>query len=133
MGKEIAEKIAEHQGKPKLPGLSKKEKLRYKEELKALAAEHVPTVVETLAKIVTAKDVPASAKVAAGSAILDRFAGRPVKDDDRHTEQSQLERMGEAELLAFICEASVNFQRKLGLPSQRLSSQPRGEFISIAI
>ena len=101
---DIAKRIAEHQAKPKLPGLSKKEKLKYKEELKDLAAEHVPTVVETLAKIVTAKDVPASAKVAAGSAILDRFAGRPVKDDERQTEQSQFERMGEVELLAFICE-----------------------------
>lgn len=104
MGYEIAEKIAKHHAKPRLPGFSRKEKLRYKEELKALAAEHVPTVVETLAKIVTAKDVPASAKVAAGSAILDRFAGRPVKDDERQTEQSQLERMGEGDLLAYICE-----------------------------
>ena len=104
MGNEIAEKIAKHQAKPRLPGFSRKEKLKYKEELKALAAEHVPEVVKTLANIVKAKDVPASAKVAAGSALLDRFAGKPKFADERETEKSQLERMGEAELLAFICE-----------------------------
>ena len=50
------------------------------------------------------KNAPASAKVAAATQLLDRVAGKPRLIDERETEQSQLERMSEGEVLAYICE-----------------------------
>ena len=101
-GTDIAKKIAEH--KPKLPGLSRKEKLKYKEELKALAAEHVPSAVDTLAKLTKDKNVPASARVAASSAILDRFAGRPAKPEDKLSPEHELDKLSAPQLVQRICD-----------------------------
>jgi hypothetical protein len=106
----IAEKIKEH--KPKLPGLSKKEKLRYKEELKALAAEHVPTVVETLAGLVKNKNVPASARVAASNSILERFAGRAAKEESEANPEHTFDRMSQAQLLGFMCETIAGLSQE---------------------
>ena len=114
MGTEISisEKIAKHKAKP--PALSKKEKLQYKEQLKALAAEHVPDVVKTLAGIVKGgRDVPASAKVAAGSAILDRFAGKAKQPIDEKDSDREMDRMSEAQLIAFLCGQIAGMSQEL--------------------
>jgi hypothetical protein len=89
--------------------LSRKEKLKYKEELKALAAEHVPTAVDTLAKLTKDKNVPASARVAASSAILDRFAGRPSKPEDKLSPEHELEKLSPPQLVQRICDDIARF------------------------
>ena len=98
MGNEIAEKIAKHQA------LTPKERRSNREAIKELAAKHMESAIRKLSEIVADKNSPASAKVAAATQLLDRVAGKPKLIDERETEQSQLERMGEAELLAYICE-----------------------------
>jgi hypothetical protein len=102
----ISEKIKAHR---KLPGLSKKERLKYKEELKALAAEHVPEAVKTLANLARSHKTPASARVASCSAILDRFAGRPAKPEDKLSPEHELDKLSASELVQVICDQIAHF------------------------
>ena len=97
MGNEIAKKIA--QSKQKLPGLSRKDNQAGREEVKRLASVHAAAAIKKLGDLISDKTVPASAKVAAASQLLDRVAGKPVKDDPQETEKSRLERMDDADVL----------------------------------
>ena len=90
---------------PAKVNLTRKQKLEHREELKRLAAEHVPTVVKKLADIVKDRKAPASAQIAAGAQLLDRFAGKPKLTDDKATQEGQLDRISRAELLTLICES----------------------------
>src|SRR5271157_2090891 len=101
MATEIAKRIEASKAKA---ALTPKERRANREAVKELAAKHMESSIKKLSEIVADKNAPASAKVAAASQLLDRVAGKPKFQDERETEQSQLERMGESELIAFICE-----------------------------
>src|SRR5271157_3101905 len=103
MGTDVAERIAKHKAS-KSPALTRKDKAANREAVKELAAKHMEAAIKKIYEIVADKNAPASAKVAAATQLLDRVAGKPRLIDERETDKSQLERMGEAELLAFICE-----------------------------
>ena len=102
MANEIAERIEASKAKP--VSLTRKQKLAARDELKRLTEQHAPEVIKTLASLVKDRKTPASSRVAAGSALLDRYAGKPLKDEDRPAE-SQFERMSEGQLLGVICDS----------------------------
>jgi|SRR5208337_1791639 len=101
MATDIAKRIEANKA---TSSLTRKEKQANREAVKELAAKHMEAAIKKLGDIVADKNAPASAKVAAASQLLDRVAGKPKFADERETQQSQLERMGEVELLAYICE-----------------------------
>ena len=98
----ISEKIAQH--KAKLPSLSRKEKAANREAIKELAAKHSEAAIKKLSEIVSDRNSPASAKVAAATQLLDRVAGKPKLVDEKQTEQSQLDKMSSVELLQYTCD-----------------------------
>jgi hypothetical protein len=102
MGNAIAERIKASQAN-KVVKLTRSQKLAAREELKKLTEAHAPEVIKTLASLVKDHKTPASSRVAAGSAILDRYAGKPLKEDEKPLE-SQYERMSEGQLLGAICD-----------------------------
>ena len=62
-------------GRPKVVG-----------ELKELASVHTPQAIETLANIMTDKEAPHAARVAASTALLDRVYGRPSQNVEARIE-----------------------------------------------
>ncbi len=56
------------------------------QDVKALAKTHTADAVKTLWEIAQDKDVPASARVAAASALLDRGHGKPAAVDEQEGE-----------------------------------------------
>jgi hypothetical protein len=100
-GTDVAAKIEAHRAKPVT--LTRKQKLAAREELKRLTETHAPEVIKTLASLVKDRKTPASSRVAAGSALLDRYAGKPLKEDEKPIE-SQYERMSEGQLLSTLCD-----------------------------
>ena len=78
MGREIAAKIEANKGKF---ALTREEKAAGREEVKRLASVHAAAAIKKLGDLISDKTVPASAKVAAASQLLDRVAGKPVKED----------------------------------------------------
>ena len=101
MATEIAQRIEASKSKA---ALMRREKASNREAVKQLAARHMEAAIKKLGDIISDKNAPASAKVAAASQLLDRVAGKPKFQDERETEQSQLERLSGAELLQFICD-----------------------------
>ena len=49
-------------------------------DIKALAREHAPTALETLAAIMSDSLTPPAARVAAANSLLDRGYGKPVQE-----------------------------------------------------
>ena len=103
-GTDIARKIVEHKSV-----LTRKQKAAGRDELRRLTEAHAPEVIKTLAAIVKDKKAPANAKVQAGQAILDRYAGKPKFQDEKETEASQLEKMTDIELVQYICDIVPSF------------------------
>ena len=101
MATEIAQRIEASKSKA---ALTRREKAANREAVKELAAKHMEAAIKKLGDIVADKNAPASAKVAAATQLLDRVAGKPKFQDDRETEQGQLEKMSTAELVRFICD-----------------------------
>lgn len=77
----VAENSGKQRGRPFAPGQSGNPGGRpaVLAEVRALAAEHAPKAISTLAAIANNKDEDARARVAAASAILDRAVGKPVQ------------------------------------------------------
>jgi hypothetical protein len=97
---DIAKKIAEH--KPK--NLTRKEKASTREHIKALASAHAEKAITKLSEILADRNSPASSKVAAASALLDRTCGKPKFQDEKETEATQLEKMSAPELVEYITQ-----------------------------
>ena len=98
-GTDIAKKIAEHK-----PALSRKEKTANRDAVKQLASVHMEKAISKLSEIISDRNAPASAKVAASTQLLDRVAGKPKLVDEKNTAESEMDRMSEAQLLSTICD-----------------------------
>ncbi len=129
MGKEIAAKIEANKGRA---ALSRKEQQTNREVVKELAAKHMEAAITKLSEIVTDKNAPASAKVAAATQLLDRVAGKPKLIDERQTEHSALERMSVAEVLQYICDIipSLSAQARAAIAQSVLAAE-RGVTIDV--
>ena len=105
--------------------LTPKERLANREAVKELAAKHMESAIKKLSEIVTDKNAPASAKVAAATQLLDRVAGKPKLVDEKQTEQSQLERMSVPELLQYICDIipSLSAQARMVIAQSVLAAE----------
>jgi hypothetical protein len=90
--------------------LSRKEKKANREAVKELAAKHMEAAIKKLGEIISDRNAPASAKVAAATQLLDRVAGKPKLVDEKQSEQSALEKMSAPELVEYIT------QQMSGLP-----------------
>ena len=101
MANEIA-KIAAH--KPKLPGLSRKEKDANKETVRKIASLHLDKADAELAKLLSDRRTPASTKMKAIEHVFDRIAGKPKLVDEKQTEQTALEKMSAPELMEYITQ-----------------------------
>jgi len=86
------------------PALTRREKAANREAIKELAAKHSEAAIKKLSEIVSDRNSPASAKVAAATQLLDRVAGKPKLIDEKQTEQSQLDKMSSVELLQYTCD-----------------------------
>jgi hypothetical protein len=124
MGTDVAERIAKHKAS-KSPALTRKEKQANREAVKELAAKHMEAAIKKLSEIVTDKNAPASAKVAAATQLLDRVAGKPKFADERETEQSQLDRMPGVELLQYICDniSGLSTQARAAIAQSLLAAE----------
>jgi len=100
MGREIAAKIEANKGKF---ALTREEKAAGREEVKRLASVHAAAAIKKLGDLISDKTVPASAKVAAASQLLDRVAGKPVKEDPETNPEREIDRMSQAQVLSWIC------------------------------
>ena len=106
-GTDIARKIAEHK-----PKFSRKEKAANKEAVKQLAAVHMEKAISKLGEIMSAKDSPANAKVAAANSLIDRIAGKPRFQDQQEAEKDQFDRMSESQLLEMICSTIAGLSQE---------------------
>jgi hypothetical protein len=84
--------------------LTRKEKKANREAVKELAGKHMEAAIKKLSEIISDRNAPASAKVAAATQLLDRVAGKPKLVDEKQSEQSQLEKMTAPELAQYITE-----------------------------
>jgi hypothetical protein len=101
MRTDIANKIEASKAKA---APTRKEKQANREAVKQLAALHMEAAIKKLGDIISDKNAPASARVAAATQLLDRVAGKPKLIDERETEKSQLERMSDTDTLQYICD-----------------------------
>ena len=126
MGNEIAEKIAKHHA------LTPKERRANRDAVKELAAKHIESAIKKLSEIVSDKNSPSSAKVAAATQLLDRVAGKPKLVDDKQSEQSQLEKMSMTEVLQHICDIipSLSAQARAAIAQSVLAAE-RGVTIDV--
>ena len=88
----------------KANALTRKDKKANREAVKELAAKHMEAAIKKLGEIISDRNSPASAKVAAATQLLDRVAGKPKLVDEKQNEQSQLEKMSAPELVQYITE-----------------------------
>ena len=100
-------KIAEHK-----PALSRKDKQANREAVKQLAAVHMEAAIKELSRIISDKNTPASARVAASTRLLDRVAGRPVKEHSEANPEREFDRMSEAQLLLMICSSIAGLSQE---------------------
>ena len=72
-------------------------------DIRSLARAHTETALRTLASIVTQKQAPASARVAAATALLDRGWGKPLQTELR-VNAGSLSELTDAEIIARLDE-----------------------------
>ena len=106
-GMDIARKIAEHK-----PALTRKDKQAGKEEVKRLASLHAAAAIKKLGDIIADRNAPASSKVAAATQLLDRVAGKPVKEDPEASHEREMDKMSEAQLLGMICSTIAGLSQE---------------------
>jgi hypothetical protein len=94
---DIAKKVASS-------ALTRREKKANREAVKELAGKHMEAAIKKLGEIISDRNAPASAKVAAATQLLDRVAGKPKLVDEKQSEQSMLEKMSAPELAQYITE-----------------------------
>ena len=72
-------------------------------DIRSLARAHTETALRTLASIVTQKAAPASARVAAATALLDRGWGKPLQTEIR-LNAGKLSELTDQEIIARLDE-----------------------------
>jgi len=98
MAMEIATKTAAH-------ALTRKEKRANKDTVQKKASAHEDKAIAALAGLLGDRKAPATAKARAADILLDRIAGKAAKpEDEKQSEQSQLEKMSAPELVQYITE-----------------------------
>ena len=92
--------------------LTPKERRANREAVKELASKHMEKAISKLSEIISDKNAPASAKVAASTQLLDRVAGKPKLVDEKNTAESEMDRMSEAQLLSMICSTIAGLSQE---------------------
>ena len=123
-GTEIAARIEASKAKS---ALTRREKAANREAIKELAAKHSEAAIKKLSEIVSDRNSPASAKVAAATQLLDRVAGKPKLVDEKNSAEDEIIRMSEPQLLAMLCSniASLS-QEARGTIAEALLCAQRG-------